>query len=72
MNDFRKNENAFSKPWMKKYYVEQMNMSDGHIKIHMELDMKYYYAMLSELIGSLVSGEYEFYQMIKKACRPTG
>lgn len=65
MNDFRKNEAVFSKPWLKKYYVEQMNMSDGHIKIHIELDMKYYYAMLSELVGAPVSGEYEFYRMIK-------
>ena len=60
MNDFRKNEAVFSKPWLKKYYVEQMNMSDGHIKIHIELDMKYYYAMLSELVGAPVSGSMNF------------
>ena len=28
--------------------------------------MKFYYAMLSELIGSEVQGEYEFYRMIKE------
>ncbi len=66
MRDFRKNEELFVQPWLKKYYVEQMDMSNGRIKIHMELDMKYYYQMLSELIGSEVQGEYEFYQMIKE------
>ncbi|NCD03467.1 MAG: stage IV sporulation protein A [Clostridia bacterium] len=65
MRDFRQNQNILNQSWLKKYYIELMNMSDGHIKIHMELDMKYYYEMLSELIGSDVAGEYEFYQMIK-------
>lgn len=65
MRDFRKNEEYFDQPWLKKYYVEQMDMSSGRIKIHMELDMRYYYEMLSELIGSEVQGEYEFYRMIK-------
>lgn len=65
MRDFRQSEEILNQPWLKKYYVEQMNMSDGRIKIHMELDMKFYYEMLSDLIGTQVSGEYEFYQMIK-------
>jgi stage IV sporulation protein A len=66
MRDFRKNEGMLRQPWLKKYYVEQMDMSSGRIKVHMEPDMKYYYQMLSELMGKIVQGEYEFYQIIKE------
>ena len=33
MRDFRKNEELFQQPWLKKYYVEQMDMSSGRIKV---------------------------------------
>lgn len=66
MREFRKNESMLDQPWLKKYYIEEMDMSTGHIKIHMELDTHYYYEMLSELIGSPVHGEYAFYQTIKE------
>ena len=66
MFDFRKNEKYLQQPWLKKYYIEDMDMSNGKIKIHLELDMKYYYAMLSELLNTEVHGEYEFYHMIRE------
>lgn len=65
MRDFRNKEKNLEQPWIKKYYVEDMDMSNGQIKIHVELDMHYYYEMLSELLGKEVHGEYEFYKMIK-------
>ena len=66
MRDFRKNETILNQPWMKKYYIEDMDMSNGRIRIHMELDMHFYYEMLSELMGTPVKGEYEFYSQIKE------
>ncbi|MBQ2287476.1 MAG: stage IV sporulation protein A [Lachnospiraceae bacterium] len=65
MRDFRENENLLEQPCISKYYVENLNMSNGEIRIHLELNLKYYYEMLSELLQSEIHGEYEFYQLIK-------
>lgn len=66
MRDFKKNEELLHQPWLKKYYIEKMDMASGQINVHMELDMHFYYEMLSELMGIPVSGEYEFYRLIKE------
>lgn len=66
MRDFRENEQLLVQPWLKKYYIEDMDMSNGQIIIHIELDVHEYYAMLSELMGTEITGEYAFYKMIKQ------
>ncbi len=66
MREFRENESMLEQPWISKYYIENLNMSNGEIRIHLELKLEYYFEMLSELIGTKVNGEYEFYQMIRE------
>ena len=65
MRDFRNQEKTLEQPWIKKYHIESMDMSNGRVKVYVEFDMKYYYEMLSELLHTEVHGEYAFYQMIK-------
>ncbi len=65
MRDFRNQEKILEQPWIKKYHIESMDMSNGRVKVYVEFDMKYYYEMLSELLHTEVHGEYAFYQMIK-------
>ena len=64
--DFRKNENRLNQNGIKKYHIETMNLSNGHIQICLELDMKYYYQMISELVKSHVESEYDLYREIKE------
>ncbi|SFR99415.1 stage IV sporulation protein A [Anaeromicropila populeti] len=52
--------------YMKKLKLDEIDMKTGHINITIEFDDRYYYQILSELIGETISGEYEFISKIKE------
>lgn len=45
--------------------VEDISMASGCVTIRIQVDEKYYYEMLSELVGTDISGEYELVRMLK-------
>ena len=46
--------------------VEDIAMDTGCVTIRIEVDEKHYYEMLSELIGTNITGEYELIRMMKE------
>ena len=66
MMDFRNHEGVLNQTWIKKYYVESIDYSNGRIKLHLEFDTIYYYQILSELLNAPVQGEYDFYRQINE------
>lgn len=46
--------------------IETLNLSDGKVRILLEVDETYYYELLSEMTGEPISGEYELLKMISE------
>lgn len=46
--------------------IEELSMKDGTIKINVGFDDKYYYEILSDLIGTEITGEYQLISTLKK------
>ena len=49
--------------------IDKISMDTGCVTISIQVDDAYYYAMLSELTGETITGEYELVRMIKDVSR---
>ncbi len=57
---------TFESPYVKRVKADQINMSDGCVKLQMQVDDGYYYEILSDLTGSEIQGEYQLLSMLKE------
>ena len=53
-------------PFIKRTKTDAVNMSDGSVKVQLEVDDAYYYEMLSELIGEDITDEYQLLGRLKE------
>ena len=60
---------ALDSEYIKRCIVEKINMADGSIRVVLDVDDKYYYEMLSELIGENVASEYQLISVLKEMSR---
>lgn len=72
MNDYQTLRDCMEKPFrmesefVDKVKVEQINLADGNIKIQMYMDDAYYYDMLSDMMGEMVTDEYQLLGRLKE------
>jgi len=66
VQDIVLNPPEISNDYCKKCNVEEVNLSDGSIKISMDIDKKYYFEMLTGLIGEKIESEYDLLQMLRE------
>lgn len=52
--------------YIKKTKTDSVNMSDGSIKLQLDVDEAYYYEMLSEMIGETITDEYQLIGRLKE------
>ena len=52
--------------YIKKCKTDSVSLSDGCIKIWLEVDEAYYYEMLSELVGEKIGSEYQLLGVLKE------
>ncbi len=52
--------------YVRRLKVDGVNLSDGSIKMQMDVDNSYYYEMLSELVGDEINGEYQLISKLKE------
>lgn len=55
--------------YIKKCKTDSVSMSDGCIKVWLEIDDTYYYEMLSELVGENIHSEYQLMNTLKEMAR---
>ena len=55
--------------YIKSSKVDQISMSDGCVKVWLEVDDSYYYEMLSELIGEDIKSEYHLLNVLRELSR---
>lgn len=49
--------------------LEELNLSDGSVRIRMDLHEKYYYENMSELTGVPIQGEYQLISMVREMAK---
>lgn len=55
----------FMNPYVKKVKLDGILLSEGTVKIQIDIDDTYYYEMLSEMAGVPIQGEYQLISMIR-------
>lgn len=55
--------------YIKNSKIDQISMSDGCVKVWLEVDDSYYYEMLSELIGENIKSEYHLLNVLRELSR---
>lgn len=52
--------------FVSRFKLDQIQMENGSAKVSVEFDDKYYYEILSDLIGTPISGEYQFIATLRE------
>ncbi len=55
--------------YIKKCKLDGINMSDGSVRILMDVDDTYYYEMLSELVGESIESEYQLLSTLREMAK---
>ena len=53
-------------PYVSKVKIENLNLSNGKVRVILEIDEQYYYDILSKMTGENIAGEYELMKMIRE------
>jgi stage IV sporulation protein A len=52
--------------YIKKIKLDKINLADGSANVDVKIKDEYYYKVLSDLIGSEITGEYQLISLVKK------
>lgn len=66
MHQFMKQELTMDCPYINTAKLEQISLADGTIRIVLEVDEKYYYELLSEMMGQKVENEFQLMQILRE------
>ena len=66
IRDVRQYQDLLKNDYMEKFFIEEINMATGIIKITLTFEMKYYYELLSGILGCEIRGEYELFKVMKE------
>lgn len=62
-----KSENVkYDSEYIKRCKIDKVSMQDGSVKIFIDFDDKYYYQILSDLIGTQIEGEYQLISTLRE------
>lgn len=53
-------------PFVSRLKIDNLNLSNGKVRILLDIDEKYYYEILSEMTGESIEGEYELLALIRE------
>lgn len=53
-------------PYLSRLKIEELNLSNGKVKVTLDVDEKYYYDILSKLTGEAIEGEYELMTIMRE------
>lgn len=66
VRDVRKSQELLKNEYLDKFFIEEIDMAQGVVKITLTFDMKYYYELLSAVLGCDIHGEYELFSVMKE------
>lgn len=72
IKDVTKDRLEFESQYVKGLFLETLDLSSGKIKIRIDMDDGWYYAILSEMTGVDISDEYELIHMMQELSKMRG
>ena len=72
IKDVTKDRLEFESQYVKGLFLETLDLSSGKIKIRIDMDDSWYYAILSEMTGVDISDEYELIHMMQEPSKMRG
>lgn len=72
IKDVTKDRLEFESQYVKGLFLEKLDLSSGKIKIRIDMDDSWYYAILSEMTGVDISDEYELIHMMQELSKMRG
>lgn len=57
MSDVREESFAMDAPYMREVYIKDKNLENGEVNVNFEFEDKYYYDILSEMVGTSIESE---------------
>ena len=72
IKDVTKDRLKFESQYVKGLFLETLDLSSGKIKIRIDMDDSWYYAILSEMTGVDISDEYELIHMMQELSKMRG
>lgn len=72
IKDVTKDRLEFESQYVKGLFLETLDLSSGKIKIRIDMDDRWYYAILSEMTGVDISDEYELIHMMQELSKMRG
>ncbi len=66
MRDVTKDKLQYEADYIKGVYIQDKDMESGRVNISIEFEERYYYEILSDMIGTPISGEYELIATLKE------
>lgn len=69
IKDVTEEQLSFESPYVSKIKLDEMDLSNGKVKVQMQIAEKYYYEMLSELMGIQVENEYTLLSTVRELAR---
>lgn len=66
VRDVIKNPISINSEYIKRCKSDGINLYDGTIKVQLDVDEKYYYEMLTEMVGEKIPDEYSLIQKLKE------
>ena len=65
IRDISKESVKLEGPYVQETIMENVSLSDGSVRIRIQIDEKYYYQLLSEMCGVHIEGEYDLIHTLK-------
>lgn len=72
IKDVTKDRLQFDSQYVNRLFLETLDLSDGRIKIRIDMDDSWYYSILSEMTGVDISDEYELIHTMQVLSRMRG
>ncbi len=66
IKDVKSREKLIECEYIKKYYIDSIDLSTGKIKVYLEIDSKYYYEVLTQMLNTPIQGEYDFFNVLRE------
>lgn len=66
IRDMRRENIQISSPYVKNISIDEINLSNGNVKVRMDINEKYYYQIMSEMTGVMITSEYQLIHTLKE------
>lgn len=66
IRDIRRENMQISSPYVKNITLDEINLSNGNVRVRMDINENYYYQVMSEMTGVRITSEYQLIHTLKE------